>query len=106
MSSTPDAAGWLRALPDGVLLRVQVGPGAKRAGVVGPHGDALRVRVRARPVEGAANRELLALLADLLGVRPSALTIEDGEHGKRKHVRIRALTVDDVRSRLGGGTFR
>ena len=101
MSSTPDPAGWLRALPDGVLLRVHVGPGAKRPGVVGPQGDALRVRVRARPVEGAANRELLALLAGLLGVRPSALSIEDGARGRRKHVLVRGLTAADVLGRLG-----
>jgi uncharacterized protein len=75
-------------------------PGASRAGVAGVHGGALRVRVRARPVEGAANRELLRVLAAVLGVRPGALELEAGARGRDKHVRVRGLPVEVVRARL------
>jgi uncharacterized protein (TIGR00251 family) len=92
--------GWLRAESDGVVLRVHVVPGAARAGVGGLHGEALRVRVAARPREGAANRELLGLLACLLGVRPGALELEAGARGREKRVRVRGLPAETVRERL------
>jgi hypothetical protein len=80
---------------------VRVSPGASRAGVAGLHGEALRVRVSARPVEGAANRELLQVLAGALGIRPSALTIEAGTLGREKRVRVEGLDAGAVRERLG-----
>lgn len=67
----------MRAVADGAVLRVHVGPGARRPGLAGLHGNALRVRVSAPPEGGAANRELVRLLAGLLGVRP----------GRRRHRR-------------------
>jgi uncharacterized protein (TIGR00251 family) len=95
---------WLRTLPDGVELRVRVGPGASSAGVGGLHGGALRVRVTARPIEGAANRELLRVLAALLDVRPSALSLESGTHGRDKRVRVAGMSAEAVRSRLWPGS--
>ena len=104
-STSPEPAGWLVPLPDGAMLNVHVGTGAAHAGVVGFHGAALRVRVRARPVGGAANRELLAVLAAALGVRPAALSLEAGERGREKRVRVRGVATDVVRRRLIGGLF-
>jgi len=81
--------GWLRAAADGAVLRVHVVPGA-----------ALRVRVTARPPAGAANRELLRLLARALGLRPGDLELEAGAHGREKRVRVRGLPAAAVRERL------
>ena len=92
--------GWLRAVSDGALLRVHVVPGAARPGVAGFHGAALRVRVAAPPVEGAANRELLRLLAGVLGIRAGDLALEVGSHGREKRVRIRGVPPETVRERL------
>ena len=96
----PDPAPWLRAAANGALLRVHVVPGARRAGVAGLHGAALRVRVTARPLEGAANRELLRLLARALGLRPGDLELEAGAHGREKRVRVRGLPAETVLERL------
>ena len=98
MSSEP--ASWVLPAGDGVVLRVHVVPGASRAGVGGFHGDALRVRVTARPVGGAANRELERVLAEALGVRPAAVSIAAGAHGREKRIRIRGVEVGAVRGRL------
>jgi uncharacterized protein (TIGR00251 family) len=98
MSSDP--AGWLREVADGALLRVRVNPGASRPGVVGLHGDALRVRVAAPPAGGAANRALVRLLADVLGVRVHDVTIEAGAGARDKRVRVHGLTPAQVRARL------
>jgi uncharacterized protein YggU (UPF0235/DUF167 family) len=58
------------------------------------------VRVRARAVEGAANREITATLAAALDVAPQAVEIASGTHGRHKRVRIRGLDAAAVRTRL------
>ena len=98
MSAEP--AGWLRPRGDGCVLRLWVRPGASRAGVSGFHGDALGVRVTAPPVGGAANREVLGVLASALGVRRGDVEVEAGGGARRKRVRVRGLSVEDARNRL------
>ncbi len=61
---------------------------------------ALRVRVRARPVEGEANAALLKLLAKALGVPKSAVMLERGGQSRTKMISVAGLTTDDLRSRL------
>src|SRR5690606_14969842 len=70
-SEAKPAAGapWLRVVAGGVTVAVAAQPGARKSEVAGTHGDALKVRVAAPPVEGAANAALGELLASLLGVR-------------------------------------
>ncbi len=82
------------------MLLVHVRPGASRSGLTGLHAGRLCARVRARPVEGAANRALLQMLAQVLGVPPSALSVEGGAAGRDKRVLVRGLTADVVRERL------
>lgn len=85
------------------LLRVRVQPRAPRSEIVGWRADgALSVRVAAPPVEGQANAALAALLAGVLDVRPSAVTVEHGARGRDKLVRITGLTPAEVRQRIGG----
>ena len=99
MSAEP--ADWVRPAADGSLLRVHVRPGAGRSALVGFHGAALCARVAARPVDGAANRELTALLAVALGIRASALGIVAGEHARDKGIHVRGLDPEAVRARIG-----
>jgi uncharacterized protein (TIGR00251 family) len=84
----------------GTEIRVHVTPGSSRPGVAGFHGDAVRIRLGARPVEGAANRELLERLAAALGVRSADLTLEAGSRGRDKRVLVHGLAPDVVRERL------
>lgn len=95
-----DGPDWVREAADGSVLRIHVRPGAGRSELVGFHGTALCARVAARPVEGAANRELTAMLARALGLRPSALSIVAGEHGRDKGILVRGLDVAAVRARI------
>jgi uncharacterized protein (TIGR00251 family) len=97
---------WVRAATGGSVLRIHVRPGARRSEIAGLYGGALCVRVRARPVEGAANREILALLATALGVRPGALRIQGGEHGRDKQIVVEGLEPGAVRERLAGPELR
>ena len=91
---------WLVACADGVELVVYARPRAKRSAVTGLHGSALAVRLAARPVEGAANRELIRVLAEALEVSRSAVTLLAGAKGRTKRVRVRGLTVAAVSTHL------
>ncbi|HYG79231.1 MAG TPA: DUF167 domain-containing protein [Pyrinomonadaceae bacterium] len=74
---------------DGALVfAVRVVPRASRSGVAGEHGGALRVRVAAPPVDGAANEELVRTLARALGVAPRDVEITSGHASKLKQVRV------------------
>ena len=67
---------------DGIIFKVQVVPRASRSEIVGEHNGALRVRIAAPPVDGAANEELVRLLARALRVPRSAVEITRGALGK------------------------
>lgn len=81
-----------------LVLHVQ--PRARRTGVVGRHGDAIKVRVQAPPVEDAANAELVRFLAEALGLPAGAVEIVSGRTGRRKIVEVRGLTGEAARARL------
>jgi uncharacterized protein len=74
--------------PAAVVLRVHVQPRAGRTGVVGRHGDALKVRVAAPPVDDKANAAVLALVAATAGVPAAAVTLVSGGRSRSKRVRI------------------
>ena len=82
-------------------MRVQ--PRASRSEIVGWRADGtLSVRVAAPPVEGQANAALARLLAEALGLRPAAVTVEQGARGRDKVVKVAGLSPDEVRRRIGG----
>lgn len=86
----------LRAVADGVELSVFCQPGTTRSAVVGLHGGALKVKVRAVALGGKANAELLALLADQLGVSRGVLSLAAGEQSRNKRVLARGCTLAGV----------
>jgi uncharacterized protein len=74
---------------DGALtFRVQVVPRASRSEIAGEHNGALRIRIAAPPVDGAANEELIRTLARALGVRKNAIEITSGQSSRTKQVRV------------------
>jgi uncharacterized protein (TIGR00251 family) len=81
----------------GVTLKVLVRPRSSQSKVVGLHDDALAVAVKAPPVDGAANDELVRTLARHFGVVRSAVRIVGGQQGRRKRVHVDGLRLDDPR---------
>ncbi|HET8633169.1 MAG TPA: DUF167 domain-containing protein [Gemmatimonadales bacterium] len=75
-------------------LSILVQPRASRSEIVGPHGDALKVRLAAPPVGGAANEELVRLLAKELDVSRSSIEIVSGLTSRRKTVRVSGATTE------------
>ena len=82
-------------------LKLHVTPGARREGITGWQGRALRLRVRARPEKGRANQAALRLLADRLGLPHVALTIVRGAASRDKLVEVDGLSEDELRTLLG-----
>lgn len=78
----------LREDGDSLVLVLHVQPGAARTQVAGAHGDALKIRLAAPPVEGRANDALRRYLAAAFGVPLRQVTIERGETSRRKVVRV------------------
>jgi uncharacterized protein (TIGR00251 family) len=62
--------------------------------VVGRYGDAIKIRLQAPPVDGAANEELIRFLAERLGVPRAAVRILSGETGRRKRVEVTGAPPD------------
>jgi uncharacterized protein (TIGR00251 family) len=83
-----------------IVLRVHVQPGAGRSAVVGKHGNALKVRVAAPPVEGRANAALLAILASVLGAKEADVELASGESSRAKRVRVKGVTQADAQRLL------
>ncbi|MDE3019325.1 MAG: YggU family protein [Nitrospirota bacterium] len=87
-----------RQTREGSLLTLHVQPGAKKTEYMGLHGDALKVRVAAPPVEGAANEALCSWLAGLFKVPQKAITIQAGQTGRRKLVLLKGVALDSVQN--------
>lgn len=93
MSELPQ---WLRSHQEGATVQVLVQPRAGTSRIVGIHGDALKIRVAAAPVDGAANAELGKFLAAKLSVKPRQIEIISGQHARRKSVLIRGASAARV----------
>ncbi|HET9799063.1 MAG TPA: DUF167 domain-containing protein [Gemmatimonadaceae bacterium] len=83
-----------------VRVAVHVQPRASRSEIVGLHGAALKVRLQAPPVDGAANDALIALLAERLGVPRRAVRVVAGAASRAKTVEIDGTTEVAVRALL------
>lgn len=85
---------WLQMDEAGVTLTLYIQPGAKKTEVVGLHGEALKIRLHAPPVEGQANAQLIAFLALHLAVPKRGVTLLSGETSRAKKVRVMGLRQD------------
>jgi uncharacterized protein (TIGR00251 family) len=92
--------GVIESTPQGIVIAVRVIPRAGRSGVAGTRDGVLLVRLNAPPVEGAANDELIEVIADALGVAKRAVTIVSGERSRTKRVRVAGVDADYAASRL------
>jgi uncharacterized protein (TIGR00251 family) len=81
-------------------VRVHAQPGAARTEVAGVHGDALKVRVREPADRGRANRAVEAVLAELFGVPPSAVTVRSGTTSRVKRLRVEGVDEAHATERL------
>jgi uncharacterized protein (TIGR00251 family) len=86
---------------DGVIIDIKVIPRAGRSTIAGTRDNALLIRLAAAPVEGAANAELIALLAEHLHLPKRNISVIAGEKSRSKRVKVSGADAAYVRARLG-----
>ena len=85
---------WYRSSGDCITLALHVQPGAKQTTVAGLHGDALKIRLAAPPIEGRANEALLRFIADFFRVPLRNVALKQGEQSRHKRVEVHGSSVD------------
>ncbi|MGD8942654.1 MAG: DUF167 domain-containing protein [Desulfobacterales bacterium] len=81
------------ANPEGICFKVYVQPRSSKNMIVGLHDDRLKIKVTAPPVEGAANKACIKLLAECLSVSASSLDIIAGHHSRTKTIVLKSKTA-------------
>jgi len=87
---------------NGVTFVIRVHPRAKKNAITGELGDALKVALRAPPIDGRANEACIEFFAKLFAVQRSAVSIASGETNRNKVIRVTGLSARMVRSKLSG----
>jgi uncharacterized protein (TIGR00251 family) len=85
----------------GATFAVKIHPRAKKNGITGEFGDALKLALTAPPVEGKANAACIEFFANLLKVPRSSVTIASGETSRNKVIRVAGMTAEEIRRRIG-----
>lgn len=85
---------WFRLAADGrITLTLHIQPGAKKTEFAGLHGEALKIRLAAPPVDGKANEALIKFVAETLKLPKSAVNLKSGQTSRRKVLEISGTTV-------------
>ena len=100
-SSAVESTLKLEPDPRGVILTVRAHAGARRSGVLGVREGMLRVAVTAAPEKGKANRAIVTVLSNALGVAKSMIQLCSGETSSQKRFLIAGADVDVLRERIG-----
>jgi uncharacterized protein (TIGR00251 family) len=87
-------ATWYSRNGDTIILVLHIQPGAKQSVISGLHGEALKIRLAAPPVEGRANEALLRFIADQLDVPLRNVELIQGGQSRHKRVEVRGSTVN------------
>jgi uncharacterized protein (TIGR00251 family) len=87
----------IREYKNGVVFSAHIQPRAKQSKVAGIREGALRIKVVAPPVEGAANAALIKLLSRFLGVSKTSIEILKGKTAQRKLIHCRNLSPEELR---------
>ena len=88
---------WFRVAADGrITLTLHIQPGAKKTETAGLHGDALKIRLAAPPVEGKANEALIKFIAEALKLPKSAVNFKSGQTSRRKVLEVQGATTEAV----------
>ncbi|MCB6182995.1 DUF167 domain-containing protein [Leeia sp. TBRC 13508] len=94
-------AAWCQQKGDQtIVLTLYIQPGAKSSEISGEHGEALKIRLAAPPVEGKANQALIRFLSEKLAIPKQAITLLSGETNRNKRVQIIGLSVEAIENVL------
>lgn len=92
---------WYRLAADGhITLTLHIQPGAKKTEFAGLHGDALKIRLAAPPVDGKANEALLRFIADALKLPRAAISLKSGQTSRRKVLEVSGSRMTAIEALL------
>jgi len=91
---------WIQETPEGVIFKVIVQPRGSKNEIIGLQSDALKIRLTAPPVEGAANKMCIEFLAKSLKVRKSDVEIVRGQRSRTKKMLVRSARRKKIESLL------
>ncbi len=91
---------WLTDTPAGAVLTVRVTPRSSKTAVAGARDDCLLIRLQAPPVDGKANKVLLAFLADALDVPKSSVRLVGGDKSRVKRILVVGRAAAEIAPRL------
>ena len=89
---------WIREVQEGVIFKVSIQPRSSRNEIAGLQDDAVKIRLTAPPIEGAANKMCIEFLAKSLKVRKSDVEIIRGQSSRTKKVLVRSVSRDKIAS--------
>jgi len=88
---------WYRVAADGrITLTLHIQPGAKKTEFAGLHGDALKIRLAAPPVDGKANEALVKFIAETLGLAKSSVSLKSGQTSRRKVLEVLGASATTI----------
>lgn len=85
---------WYRRNGEVITLTLHVQPGAKHSEIVGMHGEALKIKLAAPPIEGRANEALLKFIAELFAVPLRKVELKQGGQSRHKVVAVSGSHID------------
>jgi len=91
---------WIEDTTEGVILRILVQPRASKSDVVGLHDDRLKIRLKAPPVDGAANKELIAFLSKKLRYKKQDVVLTNGLASRRKTILVKGAPASSIQHTL------
>lgn len=90
----------LEAHPEGTILPVKAHAGARRNGIGKVQAGALQVSVTQAPEKGKANKAIIAVLAEALGVKKSQIELLSGETSAQKRFLVRGVPIGELSNRI------
>ena len=91
---------FLTDTPDGAALSLRIVPRAHKNAIQGAHGDALKIRLCAPPVDGAANAALIEFLADTLSLPRARIQLLSGKTSRTKRILLVGMKAGEIRKRM------
>ena len=91
---------FLTDTPAGAVLSLRIIPRAAKNAIQGVHGDALKIRLCAPPVEGAANAALIEFLSDHFSIPRARIQLLSGQTSRNKGVLLAGMKAGDIRERM------
>lgn len=85
---------WAAQTKDCILIKVHIVPNSSKTQIVGTHGDRLKLKIKAPPVDGKANEEIVSFLSKTLNIKKNQIELMTGQTSKSKNLLIKAFDID------------